>query len=562
MKLSKIAAACMLAAAMALPAVSVQAQQVTATSKASIQLEKGAKPAAAKRQLKQQLELGAIRNALTAAFAVKYTPDVEAKLPQLAELLTNSIEVRVDPADGDVVSGSASLSVDAAQLKQYLTNLGIGAGDVAAAAAKILVSIDEFVGVATTMDSTKPVETEFSYSHDKSSFSDRSAKASGAEASAAASSRSTKEAYAASGSDKRSYSSSSSSSFAGSDSQAAAASRSGSFNASGTGGSASASDSAVYNASRSTSVASSSRAAAAGASDTKVAAASSSERASASRSSQSSSFAMAQTDVQRQNDVVNVSVRTRMPEFNNAKPLAAGDRVLASRLSGEFQTNGLRLVAENDLRAEGGRILPVYEITNNGRIDQFVEAIRRKGLEADVWATGQASYTIVGTTGGQTQCNGSLAVQGRFIESNTVFFEDSLRAEARGNGDQDCRANLGIALATSLARVLGPRANQELNARSSRGGVYTLYLYSASTLKRGDRRAFTEALEGIAGLQMSEPALKENYMAVSVQYPGKLKASIDKVLDKMPWDNSAVLDKANKICVGIEGAGACPAEFR
>jgi hypothetical protein len=250
-----------------------------------------------------------------------------------------------------------------------------------------------------------------------------------------------------------------------------------------------------------------------------------------------------------------------MPEFNNAKPMVQ-DRVLASRLSGEFQNNGLTLVSEGDLRAEGGRILPIYEITNNGRVNQFVEQIQRKKIEADVWATGQANYTIVGTTPTGTQCNGNLSVQGRFIETNQVFFEDSLQARAVGNGDQDCRARLGIALATSLAKVLGERANKELNARSSRGGVYQLYVYSMNQLKRGDRRQFQDLLEKVQGLQASEPLTKEQYMVMNVQYAGSLKTVIDKMLDKLPWDKAEVLSKANKICVGVEGFNACPVEFK
>jgi hypothetical protein len=252
-----------------------------------------------------------------------------------------------------------------------------------------------------------------------------------------------------------------------------------------------------------------------------------------------------------------------MPEFNNAKPMGAQDRVLASRLSGEFQNNGLRLVAENDLRAEGGRILPIFEITHNGRIDQFVELIQKKSIEADVWATGQANYTIVGTTPSGTQCNGNLAVQGRFIEGNQIFFEDSLQAAAVGNGDQDCRARLGIALATSLAKVLGERANKELNARSSRGSVYTLYLYSASSLGRGDRNKFQTSLKSTDGLQASEPRIGDNFMAVSVQMAGSLDSTINKVLDSLNWEKADYVSRpGNRICIGLEGKQVCPADLR
>jgi hypothetical protein len=221
------------------------------------------------------------------------------------------------------------------------------------------------------------------------------------------------------------------------------------------------------------------------------------------------------------------------------------------------------LVAENDLRAEGGRILPIFEITNNGRVDQFVEKIQKNKIEADVWATGQANYTIVGTTPTGTQCNGNLAVQGRFIDGNEIFFEDSLQAAAVGNGDQDCRGRLGIALATSLAQILGQRANKELNARASRGSVFTLYLYSASSLGRGDRNKFQTTLRSTEGLQAGEPKTGDNFMTVSVQMAGSLDATINKVLDSLNWEKADYVSRpGNRICIGLEGKQVCPADLR
>ncbi len=130
----------------------VQAQDLTATSKSQVTISKGASPASLKRKLKDDLELRAVKNLLEASFAVKFTPQVEAKLPELVELLTDSIQISMDPADGEVLSGRATITVASAKLKEYLTNKGIGAGDIAAKSAKILVSIDEFIGVATNND--------------------------------------------------------------------------------------------------------------------------------------------------------------------------------------------------------------------------------------------------------------------------------------------------------------------------------------------------------------------------------------------------------------------------
>ena len=561
MKKKTIALACSLLLSFFYAAPS-SAQTVTASTKTSITITSGASPASLKRKLKESLELKVVRNLLEASFAVKMTPQVEAKLPELVELLGDSIQMSMDPADGEVLSGKATISVPSAKLKEYLINKGIGAGDVAANAAKILVSIDEFVGVATNLDSQKPSETEVNYSHDKSSFSDTSGKASGSQSASASSASMSKSDVAYAAKDSVAVSGKQSSAVAARQDTAVAGRRDSAAAYQDGTGSAAAARSSQYAGAQSTQYAAGQSSQYAGAATSSRAYSDKSQSASARSASAASSFSVDQKNVQQQNDKVSYSVRTKMPEFNNAKPLGAQDRVLTSRLSGEFQSNGLKLVAENDLRAEGGRILPVFEITNNGRVNQFVELIQRKGIEADVWATGQANYTIVGTTPTGTQCNGNLAVQGRFIEGNEIFFEDSLQASATGNGDQACRANLGISLATSLAKVLGERANKELNARSSRGGVYTLYLYSASTLKRPDRRAFQDLIEKIEGLQASEPTTKEYYMAINVQYAGRLKDTIDRLLDKMPWDKAEVLSKANKICVGIEGFGACPAEFK
>lgn len=560
MKILSVVATVGLLLSMALP-LAVSAQQLTASTSKRVDIVKGASAQSLKRKLKDELELGAVRSLLKDAFAVKMTPQVEAKLPDLVQLLSSSIEISMDPSDGETLSGKASITIASAKLKEYLTNNGIGAGDVAAASARILVSIDEYIGVATTNDGRTATTTSIAYSHDKSAFSDTSSKSSGAQSSSSSAAKmnnndvayANKESLAVSGRQAASVSASQSTSVAGRQESGVAYQ--------GIDGSAAAGSRSQYSGSSNgrASAAQSSQFAAAGSSQTgysdKSASSSSNSAASASRSSAE------QKNVQQQNDKVSFTVETKMPEFGNAKAMGSSG-VLASRLSGEFLNAGLKLVSENDLRAEGGRILPVSEITNNGRTDQFVSLIQKKGLEADVWATGQANYTIVGTTPTGTQCNGNLSVKARFIEGNQVFFEDAIQAAAMGNGDQDCQAKLGIALASSLAKTLGERANKTLQARSSRGGVYTLYLYSASSLKRPDRRKFQEALEKLDGLTMSEPLTKEFYMAVTVQYAGALKSRIDSLLDKMDWDKAEILSKGDKICVGIEGMGACPAEFR
>ena len=562
MKKSLIAIASIMALTLAVPA-GVSAQTVTASTQTKIQITKGASPASLKRQLKEQLELRAVKNLLEASFAVKMTPAIEAKLPELVELLGDSIQISMDPADGEVLSGKATITVASAKLKEYLVNKGIGAGDIASKSAKILVSIDEFIGVATATDGKTATETEIQYSHDKSSFSDTSASASGSQRSASSSASSRQNDVAFASKEAVAVSGRQSSAVAARQDTAVAGRRDTAVAVQGQGGRAAAASSTQYAGAQSTQYQAAQSSQFAGAASSSTAASDKSKSASASSASSASSFSADQKNVQQQTDKVSYSVKTKMPEFNNAKPLGAQDRVLASRLSGEFQNNGLSLVAENDLRAEGGRILPIFEITNNGRVDQFVEKIQKNKIEADVWATGQANYTIVGTTPTGTQCNGNLAVQGRFIDGNEIFFEDSLQAAAVGNGDQDCRGRLGIALATSLAQILGQRANKELNARASRGSVFTLYLYSASSLGRGDRNKFQTTLRSTEGLQAGEPKTGDNFMTVSVQMAGSLDATINKVLDSLNWEKADYVSRpGNRICIGLEGKQVCPADLR
>jgi hypothetical protein len=541
----------------------VQAQTLTASTQTKVQITKGASPASLKRKLKEDLEIRAVRNLLEASFAIKMTPQVEAKLPELVELLGDSIQISMDPADGEFLSGKATISVPSAKLKEYLANKGIGAGDIAAKSAKILVSIDEFIGVATALDGKTATQTEVQYSHDKSSFSDTSAKASGSQSESSSSSSSRTNDVALAASDSVAVSGRQSSAVAARQDTAVAGRRDSAAAYQGRNGGAAAASSTQYAGAQSTQYQGAQSSQYAGAASSSLDYSDKSQSANTQSGSSSASFSADQKNVQQQTDKVSYSVRTKMPEFNNAKPLGAQDRVLASRLSGEFQNNGLSLVAENDLRAEGGRILPIFEITNNGRINQFVDLIQKKSIGADVWATGQANYTIVGTTPSGTQCNGNLAVQGRFIEGNEIFFEDSLQAAAVGNGDQECRSRLGIALATSLAKVLGQRANKELNARASRGSVYTLYLYSASSLGRGERNKFQTSLKATDGLQASEPRIGDNYMAVSVQMAGSLDSTINKVLDSLNWEKADYVSRpGNRICIGLEGKQVCPADLR
>lgn len=562
MKKNHIAAAATLALSLLLPAQTLLAQQLTSNAQSQVTITKGATPAALRRKLKEDLQVKVVRNLMETSFSIKITPQVEGKIPEIIEVLGESIEVSMDPSDGEVLSGRARITVPTAKLKDILTAKGIGAGDIAAQSARILISIDEYIGVATTNNAKTATEVEVNYSHDKSAFSDTSAKASGSQSQSSASAYASKKDVSYANREAVAVSGSQSSAVAARQDTAVAARRDTAASYQGADGRAAGATSTQYAGAQSTQYAAAQKSQYAGAASSSTNYSDKSQTSSASSSSSASSFSGEQKNIQQQNDKVSYSVKTKMPEFGNAKPLSGSERLMASKLGSIFSDNGLVLVSESDLRSDGGRLLSVSEIINSGRADQFVERIRQKKLEADAWATGAANYTIVGTTASGTQCNGTMEVEVRMLETNQMFPEP-IRADAIGNGDQDCRARLGLAMANALAKKLGERVSKELNARASRGAVYTLYLYSATTLGRGDRNKFQTTLKSAEGLQASEPRIGDNYMAVSVQMAGSLDSTINKVLDSLNWDKADYVSRpGNRICIGLEGKQVCPADLR
>jgi hypothetical protein len=564
---------------LALP-MTVSAQSLTAESTKSVDIPQGQDPRIAKKNLQKLLDLSVVRNLLETSFAIKITPQVEAKLPELVEILSSSITYAYQPSDGLDMKGRAKITIASAKLKEILTNKEIGAGDIAAGRAKILVSIDEYIGVATTNDGKTATASKVSYSHDKSTFSDTSAKASGSEAASASNASkndvnySANSSVAVAGKQSSATSASQNTAVAGRQDTAVAGRKDTAVAYQGAGGSAAGAQSTQFAGAQSTQYAGSQSTKVASAQSSQFAGSASSQKAysdkstESSASSSSSSFNKEQNNVQQRNDKVSLTVETKMPEFNNAKPMSGG--VLAAQLGKEFLDAGLELVAEEGLRSEGGVILTWDEIRRKDRVQYFKDLIKKKNLNADVWATGSANYTIVGTNASGTFCNGTLFVQGRFIDTGSIIFEGSLPADAVGNGDQDCQAKLGIGLASSLAKTLSERANKALQAKNSRGSVIKVYLYSASSLSRPDRKAFTEILATIPGVKLGDPDSKDYYMQIDAQYAGprKLADEIDDIIDtiqkKLGWPKADILTSTStgKICVGIEGKGACPVEFR
>ena len=545
-------------------AVPSYAQTIDSRATASIQI-KGS-PSSVKRQLTELLQTKAVSNVLETSFGIKITPEVQAKIPKLVETLGDSIRISMDPPDGEMLSGTATIRLETAKLNEILNNLDIGSG-ANAGKAKVVVSIDERMGLATANDSSKPVESEINYSHDKSSFSDTSAKSSSSKSQSASMAISSQKDVKYSNREAVAVSGSQSSAVAARQDTAVSGRRDSAAAYQGSDGRAAAASTTQVSGAQSTQYAAANRSQYAGAASSSTNYSDNSRVSGASSSSSASASTSDQKNVQQQTDKVNYSVKTKMASFDNATA-TNNDGLVVSRLGAEFMRNGLELVLENDLRAEGGRILPVSEIIKNSRFNQFVDLIKKKNINADVWATGTAQYNIIGTDATGTKCNGTLDVQARFLEGNKVFFTDSIRSAASGQGDQDCRANLALSMASSLASKLGTQANKQLNsmAKASANKVlsYKLVVYTKGELTRKDRSTFTQMLKTLDGLQtIGDAQSNDNSMSVEVTYPRALKSDIENLLDKLPWDKADVVGpKDNRICIGLEGKSSCPNEFR
>ena len=541
-----------------LSSLPVSAQQINATAREERSVDKGANQGAVRREVKAAVENKAIIAALR-MFNIQDTPDVKSKVPRLTEMFFNRIVVKWEPSDGSVISASATITLDSAEFRKILANEGIGAGDGAVSGAKILVSIDEFLGMATVNQRGAAEEKTITYSHDKSTFSDTSGKASGSTSASSASYE--KNDVAAYSKDSVAVSGKQSSAYAGRQDTAVAGRSSSAAAAQGYGGSAAAASSSQYAGAQSTQVA--------GAQSSQYAGAASSQRGysdksvSANSSSNSASFNVEQNNVQQRNDKVSYTETVKMPSFANAKPLTGNEALLTARIEAEFQKYGLTVVGERDLRSEGGRKLPVFEIINNGRFDQFVDKIRDKNLQADVWAYGTANYTLDNLGGGAVRCNGTLDVQGVFLTNNDKLASDAIKVDARGSNDQDCRETLALAMATKLAQTLGQSAIEKLNSKSARGGVIDLFIYSRESLGLLKNRALLNALEKNGVKRVSEVSSKDGYVSVKVQVSdGTLIDKLADVAGSIDWLSRAdVRDRGNQVCLGVGGPSDCPATF-
>lgn len=542
-------------------------QLVTGTAEEEIALGKKPKPDeifAARRQLAEMLKQKVLSNTLQIGYAVDLKGTDSPKLEQLAEMLTDSITITILPPSGNVIQGKATLNVSSAKLQQYLANLKIGTTDVTKNSVRVVLSIDEYVGVATNISLGNPEEMTLNYSRDNSTFSDTSSTASSSASGKSASARSNQNNVARASSDRMAAAGRQSSAVSGQESGAIAGRGSSSGAVAirdGYGGRLAASGASQ------SSLAGSSNSRMSAASSSQYARSASSSRAlvdkSRSASSNSSSFAQSssesQNNVQQVNDVENLTVHIKMPSFNNAK--LTEQRGMQNALDGVLRANGLETVPERDLRSEGGIRVPVSEILNDGRFEDFKAKFTQKNIVADVWAMGAVNYTITGINSmGKTACSGAITVNAGFLDASSTLFSDTLAATAFGERDQECQANLTTALAKQLGDEIGSRALLELNERQSRGRNMIIELFSAEgDVGRQVRRQFQEALYKAVG---PEGAIDRGAGKWEIQIKGKADSLLYGILDEIGWDKADFKIRGERICVGVEGPGVCPPEFR
>lgn len=510
-------------------------------------------------------------------------PKVKSALGDLRTQLIDNLKTSFN-AEGDILVAKTSLQVEAVQFMDLTKSLGI-TSRAASATAKVLFLIDEYYGVGTKIDPSAPLVTEIDYSHDKSSFSDRSASASGARSASSSSASAAKASYAAAGAEKSAFAASSSSAASGRDQQAYAASDKQAYAASdrraagyqdGMGGSAAAArntqvagarDTQVA-AARDTQFAASQKSAAAGSASSQFAVSASSEQASAAKSANASSYVSQQKDIQRQNDVVNYKVRQIFPGVDNAKPADDASALINQKLQQVVKEFGLLYTDERDFRMEGGRKLTNTDIAKLQKYDAYLKKAAQGTYKAKYLVYGTAVMQSEGqTASGQVQCSGQLALSSSDVDNGEGFVSGTIGKRAVGSSDQNCRTNLAEAMARALADTIGTAAQRELQQAATQGRTYTVALYSAIKVPARLRREFSSKVKAVDGVVevLDDGNATEEMRRWTVIAKGNFSEKVEDLIDEViEADNSAYKNarfekRGNRMVFCVEGK--CPQEF-
>jgi len=557
----------------------VKAQVVDVKGEAMVSVKaNGGDLITARRVVREAAERDAIASVLKLRLSVNPNdPKMIAAANDIRKQLGDNLKTTF-LTEGDVMTAKTTLNVDSQRVFSLAQQAGIS-NTSAMAAAKVLFVIDEYFGIGTKLDPSKPLTTEIAYSHDKSSNFDKSVKANAAESSSSQSSNASKESVAAAsksnsslaasrdtrvaGSDQQAYAARDQQAFAGRDSRALAAND-------GRGGSvATARDTQVAGArdtqvagARDTRYAASDRQAIAASSSNQSAYARNTENSSASRASNASSSSIDQTNRGEQNDIVNFSMKQTFPDIGNAKP--EDSSMIVASLEQAVKPFGMTMVSERDFRIEGGRRLLISEIEKMQKFDAYMQKASKGNFSARYIVYGTAKTHIEGKspTGG-VLCSGSLVLQSTNVQTGDSLVSGTIAKRADGSIDENCRNNLAQAMATELAKIVGQEATEELQRTARQGQSYSVTLYSRLEIPARLKRDFKRAIEKLA---TSPDEIQEgNSGDGAQQWTVAAKGQFKDKLEEAALDISDKYDEAKKLSFESQGTkifvcieGKCP----
>lgn len=557
----------LVAALLALGVGNATAETLSAKGTKEVSIKASGDLVNARRIAREQAELDAIASILKLKLATDMSnPEVRGAIPQLRTQLADNMRTSFN-AEGDILTAKTDLAVDSAALMDLAGVLKL-TSKTKAASAKVLFLIDEYYGIATKLDPSQPILTEIDYSHDKSSFSDRTATASGSQSSSSAAASASKSSFAAASSEKAAFAASSSSSvaardrasFSGSDQRAAAIQD-------GYGGSAAGARSTQVAGSRDSSFAGAQKSSAAGSMSAQSAVSASSQSASASRSASSAKFAARQNDVQQQNDIVNLKVRQAFPGIDNAKPADESTALINQKLQQVVKEYGLAYTDERDFRVENGHRLTVAEIGKMQKFDSYMQKAGRGNYNAKYLVYGTAIMNSEGRTpSDQVSCSGHLALSSSNVDSGEGLVSDGIVKRAIGSSDQNCRANLSEALARELADKISSSAQRQLQQEATQGRSYTLSMY-ASHIPSKLRREFSakvKELDGVVEISDDDNATEQMRRWIVVA-KGNFSEKIEDLIDDItssansPYKGARFEKRGSRMAFCVDGS--CPVEL-
>lgn len=475
-------------------------------------------------------------------------PKTAGAISDLAKQLSGNLKTTF-VTEGDVLTARAALEADSAQVFDLARSLGL-MSNTAMVQAKVVFLIDEYYGIATNLQPGQPLTTEVEYSHDKSSFSDKSAKVAAASSASSSSSSSSRSATSVAASERTAVAGSQSSAYAARDQRAAAVND-------GYGGSAA--------AARDTQVAGAQRSSFAGSSQSSFAGSTSSASASAAASSRQSSYASDVKDVNKQNDKVSFKMKQTFPDTNNAKPADGAAALISARLEQVVKPYGLVYTPERDLRVNpGSGKVRIFEIERLGKFADYTTKAGAGSFKAKYVVYGESVMSSEGSTpSGGTVCSGSLKLQSYNVDTGDGLASGTINKRAQGSSDQDCRANLATAMATELAQIVGNTATRELQMAATQGQSFYVTIYSKTRIPAKVRREVQEKLQGMAE-QFAEDNITDNSRTYVVQAKGNFRGKVQDLVEDMAesvgeMKLASVKSSGNRMVICVEGS--CPKDF-